>query len=64
MDTLWINSYNVTDSSSPDFQLPDWGFLQRPYSETELQEEKASSSQGRERPSINNLFILSEASEE
>ena len=64
MDTEWANSYNETDNSSPDFQLPDWGFLQRPYSETELQEEEASSSRVRERPSINNPFILSEASEE
>ena len=64
MDTEWTNSYNETDNSSPDFQLPDWGFLQRPYSETELQEEEASSSRFRERPPINNPFILSEASEE
>ena len=46
----WANSYNETDNSSPDFQLPDWGFLQRPYSEAELQEEEASSSRVRERP--------------
>ena len=64
MDTEWANSYNETDNSSPDFQLPDWGFLQRPYLETELQEEEASSSRVRERPPINNPFILSEASEE
>ena len=64
MDTEWANSYNETDNSSPDFQLPDWGVLQRPYSETELQEEEASSSRVRERPPINNPFILSEASEE
>ena len=65
MDTEWANSYNETDNSSPDFQLPDWGFLQRPYSETELQEEEeASSSRVRELPPINNPFILSEASEE
>ena len=54
-----------TDNSSPDFTLPDWGFLQRPYSEAELQEEEeASSSRVRERPPIKNPFILSEASEE
>ena len=64
MDNEWANSYNETDNSSPDFQLPDWGFLHRPYSETELQEEEASSSRVRERPPINNPFILSEASEE
>ena len=64
MDTEWANSYNETDNSSPEIRLPDWGFLQRPYSETELQEEEASSSRVRERPSINNPFVLSEASEE
>ena len=64
MDTEWANSYNETDNSSPDFQLPDWGFLLRPYSERELQEEEASSSRVRELPPINNPFILSEASEE
>ena len=63
MDTEWANSYNETDNSSLDFQLPDWGFLQRPYSETELQEEEASSKRVRERPPINNPFIVSEASE-
>ena len=36
METEWANSYKETDNSSPDFQRPDWGFLQRPYSETEL----------------------------
>ena len=56
--TMKANSYNETDNSSPDFQLPDWGFLQRPYSETELQEEEeASSSRVRERPPINNPFF-------
>ena len=65
MDTEWANSYNETDNSSPDFTLPDWGFLQRPYSEAELQEEdEASSSRVREHPPIKNPFILSEASEE
>ena len=64
MDTEWANSYNETDNSSPDFQLPDWGFLQRPFSEAELQEEEASSSRVRARPPINNALILSEASEE
>ena len=47
METEWANSYNETDNSFPDFQLPYWGFLQRPYSETELQEEEASSSRVR-----------------
>ena len=61
MDTEWANSYNETDNSSPDFTLPDWGFLQRPYSEAELQEEEeASSSRVRERPPIKIPFILSE----
>ena len=64
MDTEWANSYNETDNSSTDFQLPDWGCLQWPYSEAELQEEEASSSRFRERPPINNPLILSEASEE
>ena len=50
MDTEWANSYNETDNSSHEFRLPDCGFLQRPYSETELQEEEASSSRVRERP--------------
>ena len=40
MDTEWANSYNETDNSSPDFTFPDWGFLQRPYSEAELQKKK------------------------
>ena len=61
MDT---NSYNETDNSSPEFQLPDWGFLQRHYSETELREEEASRSRARECPPVNNPFILSEASDE
>ena len=43
-DTDWANSYNETDNSSPEFQLSYWGFLQRHYSETKLQEEEASSS--------------------
>ena len=64
MDTEWANSYNESDNSSPDFQNPDWGFLQRPYPEAELQEEEASSSRVRERPPVNNPFILSKASEE
>ena len=64
METEWANSYNETDNCSPDFQLPDWGFLQRPYSEAELQEEEAFSSRVRERPLIINPFILTEASEE
>ena len=37
------NSYNEADNSLPEFQLPDWGFLQQLYSETELREEEASS---------------------
>ena len=64
MNTEWANSYNETDNSSPEFQLPDWGLLQRHYSETELREEEASSSRVRERPPVNNPFILSKASEE
>ena len=64
MDTGWANSYNETDNSSPDFQLPDRGFLQPPYSEAELQEEEASCNRVRERPPIKNPFIFSEASEE
>ena len=63
-DTEWANSYNESDSRSPDFQLPDWGFFQRPYSETELQEEEVSSSRVRERPPINKPFILPEATKE
>ena len=50
MDTEWANSY--------------WGFLQRPYSEAELQEEEAYSSRVRERAPVRDPFILSEASEE
>ena len=57
IDTEWANSYNETDNSYPDFQLPDWGFLQRPYSEAELQEDETSSSQVREHPPINNPFV-------
>ena len=57
MDTEWANSYNETDNSSPEFQP---GFLQRPYSETELQEEEASSSRVRERPPIKkkNIYFI------
>ena len=50
MDTEWAKSYNETDNSSPELQLPDWGFIQRHYSETELREEEASSSRVREHP--------------
>ena len=64
LDSEWANSHNETDNSCPDFQLPDWVFLQRPYSETELQEKEASSSRVHECRPINNPFILSEASEE
>ena len=64
MDTEWPNSYNETDNSSPEFQIPVWRFLERHYSETELGEEKASICRVRERPPVNNPFILSEASEE
>ena len=57
MDTDWANSYDETDNSSPEFQLPDWGFLQRHYSETELrEEEEAFGSRLRERPPVNNPF--------
>ena len=44
MNTEWSNSYNAADNNSTEFKLPDWVFLQRPYIETELQEEEASSS--------------------
>ena len=44
MDIEWANSYNEADISSPDFQLPDWEFLRRHYSKTELREEEASNS--------------------
>ena len=64
VDTESANSYNETDNSSPEFQIPDWGFLQRHYSEKELREEEASSSRVRERPPVNNPFILSEVPEE
>ena len=65
METEWANSYNEADNSSPEFQLPDWGFLQRPYSETELRKEEVSSSRVCARcPLVNNAFIVSEASEE
>ena len=36
MDTEWANSCNETYNSSVEFHLPDWEFLQRHYSETEL----------------------------
>ena len=60
MDTEWANSYNETDNTSRDFTLLDRGFLQRPYSEAELQEEEASSSRVRERSPIKktHLFYL------
>ena len=61
-DTEWANSYNEADNSSPEFQLPDWGFLQRHYSK--LREEEASNSRVSERPLVNNPVILSKASEE
>ena len=59
MDTEWPNSHNETDNNSPEFEHPDWGFLQRHHSETELREERASSSRVCERPPVNNPFILS-----
>ena len=40
METEWANSYNETDNSSSEFQLTDWGFIQRHYSETELEKKK------------------------
>ena len=58
LDTDCANSYNENDNNSPEFQFPDWGFLQRHYSETELREEKASSSRVRERPTVNNPFTI------
>ena len=64
METEWSNSYNKIDNSLPNFQLPDWGLLQRPCSERELREEEALSSRLRERPTKNNPFILTETSEE
>ena len=64
MDTEWANSYNEADNSSPEFQLQDWGFLQRHYSKTELREEEASSSRVCDRPLVNISINLSEASEE
>ena len=48
-DIEWSNSYNEDDNRSPEFQSPDWGFLQRPFSETELRKDEASSSRVRER---------------
>ena len=38
MDTEWAYSNNKADNSLPEFPLPGWGSLQRPYSETELRE--------------------------
>ena len=64
IDTEWANSYNEADNNSPEFQFPDWGLLQRPYSETELREEEASKRRVFGRPPVNNPFFSSEASEE
>ena len=60
VDTEWANLYSEADNSSPEFQFSDWGFQERPYSETELREEEASSSRVCERPFISNRFFLSE----
>ena len=57
MDTQWANSYNETNNSWPEFQFPDWGFIQRRYSETELREEEASSSRVRERPQLKTHLV-------
>ena len=52
---------NSESWQSPDFRIPDWGFLQESYTEEELQEESTASS-SRDPPPINNPFILKEAS--
>ena len=64
----WANSqltntptYSSESWQSPEFRVPDWGFLQESYTEEELQEESAASS-SRDPPPINNPFILTEAS--
>ena len=50
MNTEWADSYKKADNTSPEYQIPYWRFLPRPYSETELLEEEASSSRICERP--------------
>ena len=60
-NTPTYSSENSEIWQSPEFRLPDWGFLQESYTEEELQEESAASS-SRDPPPINNPFILTEAS--
>ena len=54
-------SKNSESCQSPEFLVPDLGFLQKSYTEEEFQEESAASS-SRDPPPINNPFILTEAS--
>ena len=60
-NTPTYSSENSESWQSPEFRVPDWGFLQESYTEEELQEESAASS-SRDPPPINNPFILTEAS--
>ena len=60
-NTPTYSSENSESWQSPEFLVPDWGFLQESYTEEELQEESAASS-SRDPPPINNPFILTEAS--
>ena len=60
-NTPTYSSENSESWQSPEFRVPDWGFLQESYTEEELQEENAASS-SRDPPPINNPFILTEAS--
>ena len=60
-NTPTYSSENSESWQSPEFRVPDWGFLQKSYTEEELQEESAASS-SRDPPPINNPFILTEAS--
>ena len=60
-NTPTYNSENSESWHSPEFQVPDWGFLQESYTEEELHEESAASS-SRDPPPINNPSILTEAS--
>ena len=60
-ESEWANSQLTNTPTSPEFRVPDWGFLQESYTEEELQEESAASS-SRDPPPINNPFILTEAS--
>ena len=60
-NTQTYSSENSESWQSPEFRVPDWGFLQESYTEEELQEESTASS-SRDPPPINNPFILTEAS--